>query len=281
MTKSGYFVACSGGNDSVALIQYMIDRGLCFDVVYNNTGWAVDWWPKRMNLIRQWIEQHGNAYHETMSEGMKDMIRRKGGWPKPASNMQFCTGELKEQPSLRLYAEIDPNCEFDVVTGRRRVESRNRADLPEWGYNSPKHGGRDVWNPLVRYSDADRDALLAKTNIPKLSTQSLECYPCICANKTSGVLSNLPESRIKEIEDFELSLGKNGKGNPRTMFRPKRCGGAVGIRQVVQWAKGKRGWKADEVPKEYKNLPTIIGGEEIEECEQSDMFVCSGGFCSD
>lgn len=274
-----YFVLCSGGNDSIALIQFMLERNEPFHVVYNNTLWAVDWWPERMERVRQWVQASGNHYHETKSEGMKNMVRRKGGWPMPASKMQFCTGELKEKPSLALYAEVDPACDFDVVTGRRREESTNRADLPEWGYNSPKHGGRDVWNPLYRHTEVERDEILARSPFAKLATQSLECYPCINANKKSTVLREMPESRIAEIEAFELSLGKNGKGNCRTMFRPKRTGGAIGIRQVIEWARGERGWKSGGVPEAYANMPTKIGGEQLDDDSLSSINACTGGFC--
>lgn len=275
-----YFVTCSGGNDSIALIQFMLEQGEPFHAVYNNTGWAVDWWAGRMLKVKEWVESNGHVFHETESEGMKAMVRRKQGWPMPASKMQFCTGELKEKPSTELYQRIDPNADMIVVTGRRREESRNRADLPQWAYGSEKHGWRDVWNPLYMHTEAMRDELLARSPFDKLPHQSLECYPCVCANKSSKVLRELPEARVAEIEDFELSLGRNSKGNPRTMFRPYRAGGGVGIRQVVDWANGPRGWKAPNYPQAYAELPVIMGGEEIEEAESS-CNQCTGGFCGD
>lgn len=273
-----YFVTCSGGNDSIALLQYMINKREPFHAVYNNTGWAVDWWAGRMLQVKDWVEYWGCIFHETESEGMMAMVRRKQGWPKPASNMQFCTGELKEKPSSVLYDKVDPSKDFIIVTGRRREESSNRRGMPEWSYDSEKHGGRDVWNPLFAHNEAMRDELLDMSPFDKLPHQSLECYPCVCANKSSTVLKNLSENRIKEIEDFELSLGRNSKGNPRTMFRPYRVGGGVGIRQVVDWANGPRGWKAPFYPEAYANLPMIVGGEEIDESPET-CNQCTGGFC--
>lgn len=273
-----YFVACSGGNDSVALIQFMLEQGEPLHVVYNNTKWAHKSWALRMSLIEQWVRDNGHEYTETHSEGMEKMVRRKGGWPKPSSDMQFCTGILKEQPSAMLYDLLDPEKNWIVCTGRRREESRNRADLPDYLADSEKHGGRDVWNPLYKHTAQQRDELIKRTPFTVLPHSSLECYPCINANKGSGLLANLEEDRIQHIENFELSLGRNGKGNPRTMFRPKRCGGAVGIRQVIEWAKGKRGWKAASVPEAYVNLPIIMGGEEIDEA--SDFGdACDSGYC--
>ena len=50
-----YIVGCSGGNDSLANIQLMIDKGLDFCVVYNDTGWAKSTWPKRIKRIADWL----------------------------------------------------------------------------------------------------------------------------------------------------------------------------------------------------------------------------------
>lgn len=126
-------VCCSGGNDSVALIQFLMDKSDNFCVVYNNTGWAVEWWAERMEKIKVWVNSYGSEFYETQSEGFENMVKRKKGFPMPASNMQFCTGELKEKPSLKLYDEIDPNKEADIVTGRRPTHSRSRREATKAG----------------------------------------------------------------------------------------------------------------------------------------------------
>lgn len=41
MAGVDYLVASSMGNDSIALIQYMLESGKSFAVVYNDTGWLV------------------------------------------------------------------------------------------------------------------------------------------------------------------------------------------------------------------------------------------------
>ena len=279
MTKEKYIVTCSGGNDSVALIQHMLNIKANFAVVYNNTGWAVDWWATRMAVIEDWLINNNIGFYETKAD-FKELVRKKGAFPQ-ASRQQFCTENLKIKPSLELYEIIDPDIECVIVTGRRREESRNRRDLPEWVEESPVHGGRDVWNPIIMLNEAQRDLLIDKTPLPKLATQSLECYPCINANKKSTVLRELPESRINEIEDFELSLGRNGKGNPRTMFRPYRAGGAIGIKQVVEWAKGKRGHKVESQPEKYLNTPVIMGGEELDVDIPYPKTKCNSGFCGE
>jgi len=51
----------------------------------------------------------------------------------------------------------------------------------------------------------------------------------------------LSEDRVSEIEKIEASMGVTSKGKPRTMFRPYRHKGAVGIREVKRWADSDRG----------------------------------------
>lgn len=151
-----YLVASSFGNDSVALIQFMLNGGYDFQVVYNDTGWARHDWPARVKMFSDWLFVKGVTLHITKSVGMKELVKQKKGWPMPASAMQFCTGELKEKPTELLMQKIDPDAELVIVTGRRREESQNRADLPLWQYESEKHGGRDVWNPIAMLNERER-----------------------------------------------------------------------------------------------------------------------------
>lgn len=103
---------------------------------------------------------------------------------------------------------------------------------------SERHGGRELWQPLVRHDDAMRDALLHRAGFDVLPHRSLECYPCINANIDDIRL--LSEDRIKLIDITEKNLGFTRKGKPRVMFRTARRKGAVGIRAVVQWAAAPR-----------------------------------------
>lgn len=48
-------VSTSWGNDSVALVQFLYERGFT-DVtcVYCDTGWAASWWPARVEAMETW-----------------------------------------------------------------------------------------------------------------------------------------------------------------------------------------------------------------------------------
>lgn len=287
--KYQYIVTSSFGNDSVALIQWMQEnKPGKFCVLYNDTGWARDDWPKRVSELSKKCFELGIHVYKTKSVGMANLVKAKKGWPMPASKMQFCTQELKEGPSRKFYEENDPNCDAIIVTGRRREESQNRAALPLWQYESEKHDGRDVYNPLVNHTESERNELLARFGIKPLPHSSMECYPCVCANKTD--LSHIPldDKRIDFIEKLEIEMGHTRNGKPRTMFRPYRVGGGVGIRQAIAWGRGERGFKSDYIPNEYKQAgeqTALFEGVsdvayEIETREGREFAKqCDGGFC--
>jgi len=281
-----YLVATSMGNDSIALAQYMQEnyRGE-FGAVYNDTGWSRKDWPKRVKAFSDWCFERGIPFYITKSEGMESLVRRKKGWPMPASKMQFCTSILKEGPTLELLDKIDPDGDLIIVTGRRREESQNRSKLSAWQYDSIKHGGRDVYNPLVSYVESQRNDLLNAFGWDVLPHQSMECYPCVCANKKDMEAMEGDFDRIEQIEQIELSMGHTRNEKPRTMFRPYRAGGGVGIRQVVEWGCGGRGWKSPYYPEAYKfNGKTTTGESDIaydDNTKAGREFArqCDGGYC--
>ena len=284
-----YIVTCSGGNDSIALIELMHEQHKGqFECLYNDTGWARKDWPARIDLVKSMCAEKGIKFNITKSIGMEGVVRKNKGWPMPASAMQWCTMHLKEKPSTEFYETKDPDCEMVIVTGRRRAESQNRANLDMWQYESKKHGGRDVFNPMINFNEADRDLYIRKFGLEPLPHQSMECYPCVCANKKDLAAMPLDDDRIQLIEIIETDLGFTRNKKPRVMFRPYRVGGGVGIRQAVAWGRGERGFKSTFIPNEYK-----FKGEQTEMFEGvSDVAYdletkegrelarqCDGGFC--
>lgn len=283
-----YLVTSSMGNDSIALIQFMQDRypGQ-YGVVYNDTGWARSDWSGRVKRISDWCFEKGVPFFVTQSEGMEALVRRKKGWPMPASKMQFCTSELKEKPTLELLDRIDPDGDLIIVTGRRREESQNRSKLALYEVESSKHGGRDVFNPLASFDTAERDIYIKRIGFGVLPHQSMECYPCVCANKKDMAAMENDFKRIEQIEAIELSMGHTRNEKPRTMFRPYRAGGGVGIRQVVDWGCGVRGWKAPFYPEAYKfkGVTTVSDHDDAyeENTKAGKEFKrqCDGSYCGD
>lgn len=235
-------ICCSGGNDSVALIQWAFDTGLNnVVVIYNNTGWAIDWWPARMKEIKSLCQTYGFAYAETKAIGFKKMVRWKKGFPMAASNMQFCSSILKTEPTNAWLLKNDRNFEAVMYVGVRREESYNRVNHPRSTIADDRYQGRAMEFPLVDFTEVDRNKLIEKSGIKILEHSSMECFPCVRSNrKDFRLLAKYPD-RIKEIETLENEMGFTSNGKPRVMFRPYRHMGATGIREVVKWGLADRG----------------------------------------
>lgn len=251
-----YIIFCSYGNDSIALIQWAHEAKLKNVVcLYSDTGWSADWWDNRVFDGEELALSYGFRVVRTTSEGMLDLVKRKKGWPAGGGMGSFCTKELKVLPALRWMEENDPDAEAVCLTGVRRSESKHRSNAPEFVDESERHGGRDLWQPLVRHLDEDRNELVIRAGFDVLPHRSMECFPCVHANIND--IRALTDDRIKLIDITEQELGINSKGNLRTFFRPKRHKGAVGIKAVVDWA----------------NAPRAR--------DQADMFGsgCDSGFC--
>jgi 3'-phosphoadenosine 5'-phosphosulfate sulfotransferase (PAPS reductase)/FAD synthetase len=280
-----YLLCMSGGNDSVALIQWAIDQGLSFDILYNDTGWAKDGWLERVNGIAHRTAPYGATVYRTISEGMEALVRRKKGWPMPASSMQFCTQALKEIPTKDFLEFHDPDYEVTCVNGVRREESRNRADAPEYVLESDKHAGRELWSPLVRVLEPERDLLIVKFGMVVLPHQSDECWPCTCANKQDLERLSSDVQRVDKIEVVEIDMGHTRNEKPRTMFRPYRVGGGVGIRQAVEWGCGHRGYKSTSIPEAYRfkgvasDSASDIAYDESTKEGREFSRQCDGGYC--
>ena len=237
----------------MALVQWAIEKGVKnLHVAYSNTGWAADFWGDRVAAFRNFIEMNGGTYHEVASEGMVNLVTRKKAWPR--NGMAFCSYELKIKPAMGWLETIDPESEATCLVGVRREESANRAQWPEWIEESVNHGGRSLHSPLVRFTEDQRNELIERAGFEVLKHRSMECYPCINANKSD--IAMLDPARIDYIETVEIGLGHGvNSGKKKTMFRPAKKRGAVGIREVHAWAK----------------TSNFVAG-------QSDIF-CDSGFC--
>lgn len=255
-----YIVFSSGGNDSVALLQFALNKGLKnIHVVYQDTGWAAKDWGKRIFKLSNFCFENGVTFHILKSEGMESLVRRKKGFPAGGRMAQFCTAELKIKPAIEWLSKFDPNKEATCLTGVRREESRERSDAPEYIESSDRHGGRELWQPLVRMLEPERNKLIESAGFEVLPHRSKECSPCINANIND--LRVLSEFEIARLEALEIEMGYTSNGKPRVMFRPARHKGAVGIRSVVGWA----------------NIPR--SRDQIDLFDLAVGTGCSSGFC--
>lgn len=235
-----YVIFASYGNDSVALIRWAKENNLedvC--VLYSDTGWSSSEWDERVKGMENWVELLGFKTARTKSMGLEALVRQKKGWPR--NGMQFCTLHLKIIPAMQWLDENDPDKIATCLVGVRREESQNRRSFPKFQISSPNHGGRPLWAPLATLTAEQRDALLLRAGIEPLPHRSMECFPCINANRADLRLLAQDSERVEKIASIENDMGVSSKGKKRTMFRPYRHMGAVGIHEVVRWAQSDRG----------------------------------------
>jgi len=239
-------ISSSYGNDSMSLIQWAHERDLPdVTVVYCDTGWAAPYWPQRVQDGERLAKKYGFATVQAKSLGMKELVRMKKGWP--GNGQQFCTAHLKGVPFLQWADENDVDCKATVLIGKRRAESEARKLTPEFIEASEHHGGRRVWHPLYNYSDEQRNMLLERAGFDVLPHRSMECNPCVNANR--GDFLRLTKGEIERVNDLEVEIGK-------PMFRPKRFN-AIGIHGVVVWAKDGR--KRANIESEESECASLFG----------------------
>jgi 3'-phosphoadenosine 5'-phosphosulfate sulfotransferase (PAPS reductase)/FAD synthetase len=222
-------ISASYGNDSMAMIRWAHETGLPdVTVAYCDTGWSAPGWFLRVETGEALAKKYGFQAVRIKSMGMEELVRMKQGFP--GNGLQFCTAHLKGVPFLTWIDEIDTEQKAVVLIGKRREESEARKHTPEFVEASEYHGGRKVWHPLYLHTETERDALLDRAGIEKLPHRSLECNPCVNANR--GDFIRLTPGEIERVNDLEVEIGQ-------PMFRPKRFG-AMGIIGVVKWAKEGR-----------------------------------------
>jgi hypothetical protein len=232
MSNARYIARCSYGNDSIAMLQLLREHSLMdVTVVYSDTGWATPAWEDRVSSGEDWVRALGWVPVRLSSIGFETSVtsHTEAGM-FPTRIVKFCTQELKVRPFLKWVAQADPEKRAIVCVGVRRAESVGRRNAP--AFLPERDNGRHVWHPLVEFSDAARDAMIAKTPFAVLPHRSDECGICINGNR--GDLRRAPEAHIARVEALEESVG-------RPMFNPANYMGATGIREVVRWAQSERG----------------------------------------
>jgi 3'-phosphoadenosine 5'-phosphosulfate sulfotransferase (PAPS reductase)/FAD synthetase len=245
-----FVIFSSYGNDSIATIQWAYEEGLRgVWVVYGNTGWAARWWGDRVGKMEAWVHSLGFRTAQTQSMGFKELARQKQAFP--TQQFQWCSHALKIAPGEKWLAENDPHRRAVCLVGVRREEGQDRAQFPLFLLNSGSHGGRVMVAPMADWTAEQRNAYLAKAGFDPLPHRSMECSPCINSNRADlRALTAEDIERASKLEsEIQAEFGPTAKGKPRTLFRPHRHMGAVGVHEVVKWAQAERGqYEAPEQP---------------------------------
>lgn len=252
---SKFYAFNSGGNDSIATLQYLVLEDLPAKAevvsVYCNTGWAAPYWEERMVRVKGWCEQRGIRHVELNTLGFEQMVRiegnARGDAPGrfPTGMQKFCTRKLKIFPSQRFLKEEDPEGHGVCVVGVRRAESERRKATPVFIPRSETHGWRSLWHPLAEHDDEARDWLVQEAGFEVLDHRSDECEPCIFSSRAD--LRRVTPEKVAVIRQLE----KDADG---LMFRPNAYAGARGIDEIMRWAWSERG---QFKPKDPPPPPTV------------------------
>lgn len=253
-------ISISGGNDSIAMLQWVIEnrehfKGESFAAAYVNTGWAISWWADRMEKVKAFCEANDIEYHEIdPGIGFEELVREKGIFPNRLQ--KYCTRELKIKPQIKWRREhkFKPN-NTRLFIGVRADESKARQNTVSIG----EQDGYESVFPLAYLDSDQRNAYIERSGFDVLPTRSNECHPCIYET-TKAAIKNIEPDRVeliaeleKDITDFtnaKRKLQRHPKYNPNEifgMFNSRNIGtGTGGIHEQVRWANSPRGKYAPE-----------------------------------
>jgi phosphoadenosine phosphosulfate reductase len=174
----GYFLAFSGGKDSVVLYDLAVKSGVKFDAHYSQTG--IDP-PELVAFIRR---EYTTVIWDKPKERLWSLIARKG---LPTRRFRFCCQFLKEcHGTGRL-----------ILTGIRSAESSRRATRQMLEHNRHK----DFLHPIIDWTEQDVWSYIRANNLPycKLYDEGFKRLGCVLCPMTSAEQAQRDMNRWPKI----------------------------------------------------------------------------------
>ena len=160
----GYYVAFSGGKDSVVILDLVKRAGVKFDAHYNLT--TVDP-PELVNFIRSW---HPEVEIHRPEKTMWQLIVENG--MPPLRQMRYCCRILKERGGDGRF----------VVTGVRKAESHKRAGRRMVESCRQSTAGRIFIHPIIEWSDDEVWQYIRENDVNycRLYDEGWKRLGCVC-----------------------------------------------------------------------------------------------------
>lgn len=196
-------VIANFGNESIALIQWCIEKGITpLTVLSVDTGFQAEAHTQRLTQASTWLQPLGVRHeHLKAPNTMKACVQDRGQFPN--KKLQWCAGFLKGLAINEHLDEIDSGCEATILFAKRRVTSRASQWQNEYA-TSEHFADRTVRYPLLDMDDETAKCLVKQAGFDWQSHQSLECMPCIHAS--SAMLLAMSETDINRLEQLEFEV---------------------------------------------------------------------------
>lgn len=164
----GYYLAFSGGKDSVTILRLAEMAGVKFDAHYNIT--TVDP-PELVQFIKS---QHPGVERHRPEMSMFRLVLQRENFMPPMRQARWCCEELKERGGEGRF----------VLTGIRWAESSNRQTRQMVEQCVPLR--KRMLHPIIDWSDADVWAFIRQESVPycSLYDEGFDRLGCIlCPNE--------------------------------------------------------------------------------------------------
>lgn len=211
-----YYLAFSGGKDSIVIHELARMSGVKFQAHYNHT--TVDH-PEVVRFIRTEYPQCVRHYPK---ETMWDLIIRKG--TPPTRLIRYCCTELKEGGGAGEFVILGVRrAESFKRSKRREIEVTKKGKIPveeimKMSDNSEKRNkletcyakNQRIINPILNWSDADVWQFIKSRNLkyPSLYDKGWKRLGCIgCPMSNNYIeLEKYPKYKAQYIRTFEKML---------------------------------------------------------------------------
>jgi phosphoadenosine phosphosulfate reductase len=183
----GYYLAFSGGKDSIVLYDLAVKSGVKFDAHYSQTG--IDP-PELVAFIR---EHYPAVAWDKPKERMWSLIERKG---LPTRRFRFCCQVLKERGGR----------DRTVVTGIRSAESTRRMKR-QMVENSKPH--QSLLHPMIDWLTEDVWGYIRANHLPycSLYDEGFGRLGCVLCPMTSTAQAWRDRERWAKIGDAWVRAG--------------------------------------------------------------------------